>query len=97
MSLNFSSKKSLLAIALGLSLTVQGAENRVAVKHLANEQNIILLDSVKKFLLLPVQENAPEGKVNIIVNPHHPKKQAVDISKRDFFSHLLYNCQVNHA
>ena len=67
MSLNFSSKKSLLAIALGLSLTVQGAENRVVVKHLANEQNIILLDSLKKFLLLPVQENAPEGKVNIIV------------------------------
>lgn len=68
MSLNFSSKKSLLAIALGLSLTVQGAENRVVVKHLANEQNIILLDSLKKFLLLPVQENAPEGKVNIVVN-----------------------------
>lgn len=68
MNLNFSSKKSLLAIALGLSLTVQGAENRVVVKHLANEQNIILLDSLKKFLLLPVQENAPEGKVNIIVN-----------------------------
>jgi len=67
MSLSFSSKKSLLAIALGLSLTVQGAENRVVVKHLANEQNIILLDSLKKFLLLPVQENAPEGKVNIIV------------------------------
>lgn len=49
MSLNFSSKKSLLAIALGLSLTVQGAENRVVVKHLANEQNIILWDSLKKF------------------------------------------------
>lgn len=65
MDLNlFSSKKGLLAIMLGLSLTAQGVENNVNVKHLANEQNIIVLDSVKKFLLLPVQENAPEGKVN---------------------------------
>lgn len=79
MNLNFSSKKSLLAIALGLSLTVQGAENRVAVKHLANEQNIILLDSVKKFLLLPVQENAPEGKVNIIVNNEFQLEQNINI------------------
>lgn len=79
MSLNFSSKKSLLAIVLGLSLTVQGAENRVVVKHLANEQNIILLDSLKKFLLLPVQENAPEGKVNIIVNNEFQLEQNINI------------------
>lgn len=69
----------MLAIALGLSLTVQGAENRVVVKHLANEQNIILLDSVKKFLLLPVQENAPEGKVNIIVNNEFQLEQNINI------------------
>lgn len=79
MSLNFSSKKSLLAIALGLSLTVQGAENSMVVKLLANEQNIILLDSVKKFLLLPVQENAPEGKVNIIVNNEFQLEQNINI------------------
>lgn len=79
MSLSFSSKKSLLAIALGLSLTVQGAENSIVVKHLANEQNIILLDSVKKFLLLPVQENAPEGKVNIIVNNEFQLEQNINI------------------
>lgn len=79
MSLNFSSKKSLLSIALGLSLTVQGAENSMVVKHLANEQNIILLDSVKKFLLLPVQEKAPEGKVNIIVNNEFQLEQNINI------------------
>lgn len=79
MSLSFSSKKSLLAIALGLSLTVQGAENSMVVKHLANEQNIILLDSLKKFLLLPVQENAPEGKVNIIVNNEFQLEQNINV------------------
>ena len=60
-------------------MTVQGAENRVVVKHLANEQNIILLDSLKKFLLLPVQENAPEGKVNIIVNNEFQLEQNINI------------------
>nr|WP_278964819.1 DUF4980 domain-containing protein [Phocaeicola coprocola] len=51
----------------------------MVVKHLANEQNIILLDSVKKFLLLPVQENAPEGKVNIIVNNEFQLEQNINI------------------
>ena len=51
----------------------------MVVKHLANEQNIILLDSLKKFLLLPVQENAPEGKVNIIVNNEFQLEQNINI------------------
>uniref|UniRef100_UPI004038883A DUF4980 domain-containing protein n=1 Tax=Phocaeicola coprocola TaxID=310298 RepID=UPI004038883A len=41
----------------------------VIISHLVNEQNIVLIkDSESKYLLLPVQENAPEGKVNIVVN-----------------------------
>ena len=64
----FSSKKSLLAIMLGVALTAQGVENKFVIRHLANEQNIIVLESAKKFLLLPVQENAPEGKINIVIN-----------------------------
>lgn len=79
MNLNFSSKKGLLAIALGLSLAVQGAENSLVIRHLANEQNIILLDSAKKFLLLPVQENAPEGKVNIIINNELQLEQNINV------------------
>ncbi|WP_405371305.1 GH32 C-terminal domain-containing protein [Phocaeicola sp.] len=80
MDLNlFSSKKTLLAIMLGLSLTAQGVESNVVVKHLANEQNIIVLDSVKKFLLLPVQESAPEGKVNIIVNNELQLEQNINV------------------
>lgn len=79
MNLNFSSKKGLLTIALGLSLAVQGAENGLVIRHLANEQNIILLDSAKKFLLLPVQENAPEGKVNIIINNELQLEQNINV------------------
>lgn len=64
---------------LGFSLTAQGVENNVNVKHLANEQNIVVLDTVKKFLLLPVQENAPEGKVNIIVNNQFQLDQSINV------------------
>ena len=37
------------------------------------------MDSLKKFLLLPVQENAPEGKVNIIVNNEFQLEQNINI------------------
>lgn len=80
MNLNlFLSKNSLLTVMLGFSVTAQGVENNVNVKHLANEQNIVVLDTVKKFLLLPVQENAPEGKVNIIVNNQFQLDQSINV------------------
>lgn len=80
MNLNlFLSKNSLLTVMLGFSLTAQGVENNVNVRHLANEQNIVVLDTVKKFLLLPVQENAPEGKVNIIVNNQFQLDQSINV------------------
>ena len=80
MNLNlFLSKNSLLTVMLGFSLTAQGVENNVNVKHLANEQNIVVLDTVKKYLLLPVQENAPEGKVNIIVNNQFQLDQSINV------------------
>ena len=80
MNLNlFLSKNSLLTVMLGFSLTAQGVENNLNVKHLANEHNIVVLDTVKKFLLLPVQENAPEGKVNIIVNNQFQLDQSINV------------------
>ena len=73
------SKKVWCAMALGFSLSVQGMESNLVVKHLANEQNIVVLDSVKKFLLLPVQDDAPEGKVNIVVNNEGQLAQSMNI------------------
>lgn len=66
-------------MALGFSLSVQGMESNLVVKHLANEQNIVVLDSVKKFLLLPVQDDAPEGKVDIVVNNEGQLAQSMNI------------------
>ncbi|WP_418831773.1 DUF4980 domain-containing protein [Phocaeicola sp.] len=44
------------------------AESFVSVRHLANEQNIVFVKGAKKYLLLPIQDNAPEGKICIVVD-----------------------------
>lgn len=59
------------ALCLGVFLCtglVAGAQGNLQIRHLANEQNIVVLDSVKKFLHLPVQDDAPEGKVNVVID-----------------------------
>lgn len=86
-------------MALGFSLSVQGMESNLVVKHLANEQNIVVLDSVKKFLLLPVQDDAPEGKVNIVVNNEGQLAQSMNIrlarERVDFYVPLDLSAYVN--
>lgn len=50
------------------ALVANATESVFEVQHLVNEQNIVSLNVAKKFLLLPVQENAPECKIGIINN-----------------------------
>lgn len=58
-----------LSLVLGSFPLMNVMGESVIISHLVNEQNIVLIkDSESKYLLLPVQENAPEGKVNIVVN-----------------------------
>lgn len=73
------SKKVWCVMAFGFSLSVQGMGSKLVVKHLANEQNIVVLGSAKKFLLLPVQDDAPEGKVNIVVNNEGQLAQSMNV------------------
>ena len=57
---------SLLGATLGLLPICASAESALTVKHLANQQNIVAVTEAKRYLLLPVQDNAPEAKVGII-------------------------------
>lgn len=44
------------ALCLGVFLCtglVAGAQGNLQIRHLANEQNIVVLDSVKKFYIFP--------------------------------------------
>lgn len=73
------SKKVWCVMAFGFSLSVQGMGSKLVVKHLANEQNIVVLGLAKKFLLLPVQDDAPEGKVNIVINNKGQFAQSMNV------------------
>ena len=69
-------------LCLGILLCtglVAGAQGNLQIRHLANEQNIVVLDSVKKFLHLPVQDDAPEGKVNIVINNKGQFAQSMNV------------------
>lgn len=58
-------KAVLLSILLGMTSTSQ-ADSSLTVRHLVNEQNIVSLNVTAKFLILPVQDDAPESKVCIV-------------------------------
>ena len=57
-----------LCSLIGWGAMANAAESSVSVRHLANEQNIVFVKGAKKYLLLPVQDNAPESKVCIVVD-----------------------------
>ncbi len=58
-------KAVFLSILLGMTSTSQ-ADSSLIVRHLVNEQNIVSLNVTAKFLILPVQDDAPESKVCIV-------------------------------
>ncbi len=61
-------KAACLCSLIGWGAMANAAESSVFVRHLANEQNIVFVKGAKKYLLLPVQDNAPESKVCIVVD-----------------------------
>lgn len=58
-------KVTLLGLFLGMTLVVQ-ADSSWTIRHLVCEQNIVSLDVTEDYLLLPIQDDAPEGKICIV-------------------------------
>ena len=58
-------KTACIALCLGLA-TPASAESGIQVRHLASEQNIVAITQAQKYLLLPVQDDAPEAQVRIV-------------------------------
>lgn len=54
-----------LGLFLGLTSVVQ-ADSSWTIRHLVSEQNIVSLDVTEDYLLLPIQDDAPEGKICIV-------------------------------
>ena len=67
-----------LSLLMGLSSLANAQDTTFDTRHLANEQNILSVQVAQKYLLLPVEDNAPTGKVVIVVN-NRPVGEAFDI------------------
>ena len=66
---NLSAARKTLCMGIFLCTGLMaGAQGNLQIRHLANEQNILTLKEEKKYLLLPVQDNAPEGKIYFVIN-----------------------------
>lgn len=74
--------KAIIAGVLLLLPAVFGhADSPLTVRHLASEQNIITLNVQKRFLLLPIQDNAPEGRVTIVIGNRQAGTKWMDWGK----------------
>lgn len=60
-------KVTLLGLFLGMTSVVQ-ADPSWTIRHLVSEQNIVSLDVTEDYLLLPIQDDAPEGKICVVKN-----------------------------
>ena len=59
-------KDIFLTFAVALAPAALSAESKLTVSHLANEQNIVAVTEAQNFLLLPVQDDAPEAKLCLV-------------------------------
>ena len=61
-------KTVLLTLAFAVAPSMMYAESRLKIHHLANEQNIVSVEEAMRYLLLPVQDDAPEAKLCVVEN-----------------------------
>lgn len=83
-------KKKLLAAALAAMLTVTPAmaqQNGMKIDYLGNNTVLVRLDTPKPYLLLPIEEEAPEATVNIIVGSRIDQQANIRLaeSKVDYY------------
>lgn len=61
----YTMKAALLGLFLGMAPIVQ-AESAWTVRHLVSEQSLVSLDVKENYLILPIQDDAPEGKICVV-------------------------------
>ena len=55
-----------ISLLMGASCWANAQETKLDVRHLASEQNIVSIREAKKYLLMPVEDQAPESRVYVI-------------------------------
>ncbi|MBC8619744.1 DUF4980 domain-containing protein [Parabacteroides faecis] len=74
-------KTACMGFLLGIASIVNAADTSLTIRHLANEQNILSVKSATRFVLLPVQDSAPEGKVYVVVDNQGVKGMNVRMAR----------------
>lgn len=59
-------KITTLCMSLVFSLGIQDASSAIRVKNLGNENNFVYINPEKKYLLIPVEDSAPEGEIDFV-------------------------------
>ena len=67
-----------VGLMMGFTSMAYAADSSIKVRHLVNEQNIVSIQQAKKYLLLPVEDTAPESKV-LIVSDNRTASPAINI------------------
>ena len=80
----------LLACTMALTVYAEGVD--WSVKYLHNGQSLVRLHKSGKYLLLPIEEKAPEAQVNLLVDNHTVSTMNVRLAvdKVDYF--VPYEC-----
>lgn len=76
-------------MSLAFSLGIQDANSAIRVKNLGNENNFVYINPEKKYLLIPVEDSAPEGEIDFVYQNKgligYTQKVRLSRSKTDYY------------
>lgn len=82
-------KITTLCMSLAFSLGIQDANSAIRVKNLGNENNFVYINPEKKYLLIPVEDSAPEGEIDFVYQNKgligYTQKVRLSRSKTDYY------------
>ena len=68
-----------LAAAFAAFSSAWATDGKLRVRHLAREHNLITVQDARRYLLLPIQDNAPEAKVCLIGTDNLAASETVNV------------------
>lgn len=68
-----------LAAAFAAFSSAWATDGKLRVRHLAREHNLITVQDARRYLLLPIQDNAPEAKVCLIGTDNLAATETVNV------------------
>ena len=77
--LKYSARFFCLAAAFAAFSSAWATDGKLRVRHLAREHNLITVQDARRYLLLPIQDNAPEAKLCLIGTDNLAATETVNV------------------